>query len=338
MNDPALQPRPAGRMRFSVDGWDPGYGTALAVDAALPDSAVTVDVNVETPAATWAPVPSRPGMSPQRESVLFVDGVRRVEARVWVHDQPTTGTPASSTLAVAASFAAGAVCCCGTAHVVTSEVRRALISTAPGLTDVTTSAGVFGTVQAHASPSTNVPAALSNALQQQLAAVELTVAIAARDAAGHDAADIGLLVIDGPIRNRTHLPRAVGYIKSHRAEYLPPQLNAVVATLGAGDRTPVFLLGTSWDRYAWYLRLPCRPGAPWAGVVRLEAAAELPLRQVLDLAGVTQTALCRFASVEYKDSRAPQNLVPIAGLERTLRHRLGDSRLVWRSLASAAAR
>jgi hypothetical protein len=47
--------------------------------------------------------------------------------------------------------------------------------------------------------------------------------------------------------------------------------------------------------------------------------------------------LPRFASVPYKDPRAPQNLVPIAGLERRLRSLLGDARLLQRSLARAAA-
>jgi hypothetical protein len=31
-----------------------------------------------------------------------------------------------------------------------------------------------------------------------------------------------LLVIDGPLRNRTHLDRTLGYIKTHHASYLPP--------------------------------------------------------------------------------------------------------------------
>ena len=34
---------------------------------------------------------------------------------------------------------------------------------------------------------------------------------------------------------------------------------------------------------------------------------------------------------------AAQNLVPIGGLERELRHRLGDQQLLYRSLRAAAA-
>ena len=143
----------------------------------------------------------------------------------------------------------------------------------------------------------------------------------------------------GPLRNRTHLPRTMGLIKTHRAGYLAPELNQVVAALTAGQRTPVFLMGTTWERHAWYLRLPSNPdvpGAPWAGVVRCEAAADLSRAQLTALANLSQTVLCRYASVAYKDSRAPQNLVPIAGLEVTLRHRLGDTRILYRALREAA--
>ncbi len=54
------------------------------------------------------------------------------------------------------------------------------------------------------------------------------------------------------------------------------------------------------------------------------------------MANLSQATLPRYASVEYKDSRAPQNLYPIAGLERDLRRRLGDTRLLYRALRAAA--
>jgi hypothetical protein len=95
-------------------------------------------------------------------------------------------------------------------------------------------------------------------------------------------------------------------------------------------------MGTSWDRHSWYLRLPGPAGSPWAGVVRVECAADLPVAEVTRLAALSQRCLGRFASAPYKDSRAPQNLYPIAGLERELRRRLGDSRLLYRALREAA--
>ena len=91
-------------------------------------------------------------------------------------------------------------------------------------------------------------------------------------------------------------------------------------------------MGTSWDRHSWYLRLPVPAGAPWAGVVRIECSAALAIDEVTRLAGLSQRCLGRFASAAYKDSRAPQNLYPIGGLERELRRRLGDPPLLYRAL------
>ena len=55
------------------------------------------------------------------------------------------------------------------------------------------------------------------------------------------------------------------------------------------------------------------------------------------LAGLSQVTLVRYASAEYKDPRAPQNLYPIAGLERALRRRLGEPTVLYRALRRAAA-
>jgi hypothetical protein len=100
----------------------------------------------------------------------------------------------------------------------------------------------------------------------------------------------------------------------------------------------VFLLGTSWHRYTWYLRLPGGGAAPWAGVVRVECSADLAKAEAIALADLATLTLPRFASNPYKDPRAPQNLTPIAGLERKLRGMLGDQRLLLRGLTAATAR
>ena len=143
--------------------------------------------------------------------------------------------------------------------------------------------------------------------------------------------------MDGPLRGRTHLDRTIGYIKTHHTTYLPPEQAAVVGTLGPGQRTPAFTMGTSWRRNSWYLRLPGSSGAPWSGVVRLECSADLPVPEVVRLANLSTVLLPPLASSPHKDPRAPQNLVPIGGLERELRRRLGDQQLLYRSLRMAAA-
>ena len=147
-----------------------------------------------------------------------------------------------------------------------------------------------------------------------------------------------LLVLDGPLGARRALPGAVGYVKTHHVTYLPVELRAVVGRLAAGERTPVFAMGDRFPRHSWYLRLPGEVEHPWAGVVRCEATADLALAEVLALADRVTRLLPRFASRPHKEPRAPQNLYPIAGLERELRRRLGDPRLLQRSLREAARR
>ncbi|MHC8507147.1 hypothetical protein HF519_11815 [Pseudonocardia bannensis] len=315
-------------MRFAVDPWDPSYGSSLDAEN-LGESTARVVADVELPADRWRPVDPEPGVTPP-SATLFVDGVRRIDAQVWV-DEPDA---AAASPGLCASYAAGVVCCCDDgAHLAAVDVRRGLFTTAAHAVDVATTAGIYRASLAEARPDIAPAQALSLALQSRLADVEITTAVAARS--GLSTPD-DLLVVDGPLRGRQHLPRALGYIKSHRSEYLPARLSGLVATLGAGQRTPVFLLGSSWDRYTWYLRLPCAPGAPWAGIVRLECSATLTGEAAIAMAWLSQATLCRYASEGYKDARAPQNLYPIAGLERQLRRRLGDAGLLYRALRAAA--
>jgi hypothetical protein len=328
-------------MRFAVDSWDPSYGSSLETEDDLGRSTARVETDVEVRADRWRPVAPQP--RPARPSaILFVDGVRRIEARVWIDDLAEPGTQAATneaSPALCASYAAGVICCCAQgAHLLTIVPRRGLFTIAAHAVDVHTEAGTYPAHRTAADPELGLAVTLSAALQRRLAELEVLAAVQARaELPTHGLIDdTDLMVIDGPLRGRQHLPRAMGFIKSHLASYLPPELHAMVGTLAAGQRTPVFLMGTSWDRHAWYLRLPCPPSAPWAGVVRLECSADIPAAEAIALADLSQAVLPRFASTEYKDSRAPQNLYPIGGLERELRRRLGDPALLYRSLRKAA--
>lgn len=314
-------------MRFAVDPWDPSYGASL--DAELGQSGADVVADVERAPARWEPVDPDPAAAPP-EAVLFVDGVRRVDAQVWVDGSDGIASPA-----LCASYAAGVVCCCRErgAHLVASEVRRGLFSTAPDGADVVTAAGTYRLTATAPVGGADPMQVLSQSLQREMGGTEIVAAATAR--ADHGCPD-DLLVVDGPLPRGQHLSRAVGFVKTHKTTYLPPELGRIVAALGAGQRTPVFTLGSSWKRHTWYLRLPCLPGAPWAGVVRIECSADLAPAEATALAARSQVTLGRFASTEYKDSRAPQNLYPIAGLERALRRRLGEPNLLYRALRRAA--
>jgi hypothetical protein len=313
-----------GSVSFTVDPWDPGYGMAMRDETdggALQESSAELVLDLEQPAGQWRPVdPDLAAGLPG--NVLFLDGVRRIDASIWVHGQSPQPAPG-----IAASFAAGLVACDGAARVVDVAVERGLFTAAADATDIVTRHAHYPARLARAGSNGHDP--LSLALQQRLtdAEVQLAMAFRARNPAGDD-----LLVVDGPLRGRTHLDRTVGYVKTHHASYLPAAQAAVVAALAPGQRTPVFLMGTSWRRDSWYLRLPGSPGAPWSGVVRLECSADLPLARATALADLTARLLPPLASSPHKDPRAPQNLVPIGGLERELRHRLGDQQLLYRSL------
>jgi hypothetical protein len=305
--------------RLTVDPWDPAYGVSVEVDD-LEASAGTVVLDLEVPAADWAPIP--PGETAAAPVVVFVDGVRRVDAHVWIE-----GPDGSVDSGICASYAAGAIRCDGAARLVDAEVGRALISASGHVADLETPAGRF-CATASAGP---LPPQLSLALQQSMGHAEVQLADRACRAQSCD-----LAVIDGPLRGRAHLPRAVGFVKTHHVAYLPPEQHRLVARLGPGERTPLFSLGTSWTRYSWYLRLPGGAGSPWAGVVRCECAPEMPPASARSLAALSAAALPRYASAAYKDARAPQNLYPIGALERELRLRLGDPMLVYRALRRAA--
>ncbi len=249
---------------YTVDPWDPGYGVAFSEEldgGALEESSAELNLDLETPSAQWRPVDPDPAVV-LPGTVLFLDGVRRIDARVWVH-----GTRPQPVPGIAASFAAGLVSCDGAARICDVAVERGLFTAAREAAGIT-AGRVSYPARLAAGPAFDQ---LSLALQQRLTGAELQLAVTYR--AQNQAAD-DLLVIDGPLRGRTHLDRAVGYIKTHHASYLPPEQAAVVSALRPGQRTPAFTMGTSWRRTSWYLQLPRTSGVPWSGVVRLECSAD----------------------------------------------------------------
>jgi hypothetical protein len=157
---------------------------------------------------------------------------------------------------------------------------------------------------------------------------------------GRLAADLAargwVVIADGRLREDDPTS-VIGYIKSHQGPYLGPDLVGIVPSLAPGQRTPVFHIRQR-HHYSWYLCLARHPaGHPWAGIARCEVSASLPLARAVELADLTAQHLPRFASKPFWDTRSPQNLVPIATLERRLWHLLGDRQIVLRRIQAAAA-
>ncbi|HEY0535090.1 MAG TPA: hypothetical protein VGD29_26195 [Actinoplanes sp.] len=314
--------------RMFVDAWDPSYGSSFEGESDGPSSSSSaqVDTDVEVPAAEWAPIDVSTRVRAP-DVVFLVDGVRRNDAGLWTAEEDGT-----SYAGLAASYAAGVVRCDlarGAAELVGAHVGRGLFTASPSAGDVQAGSVRY---EVHRVSGTGEASKLPAAVQGPLTALEIEISSVAREG-GAD-----LLVVDGPLRNRRHLPRTIGYIKTQQKQYLPAALSAVVTSLEPGRRTPVFHLGTVWGGWSWYLRLPGGSGAPWSGIVRVECSPDLTPEEAIELAEISAATLPRFASSAYKDPRAPQNLVPIAGLERRLRGLLGDARVLHRALTFATAR
>jgi hypothetical protein len=315
-------------VRVYVDSWDPSYGSAVVTGEDGPADQTTgrVTLDDERSPADWQPIDPSPDVrSP--EVILLVDGVRRIDARVSFEE-------ADGTLhaGIAASYAAGVVRCDlrqGRAEVTAAKVERGIFTPSPSATDMAAGTMLY---PVHRVTATD-PSQLPPTVQKPLTRLETEMAIAAR---ASQAVEDDLLVLDGPLRQRIGMPRALGYIKTHHKLYLKPEQEAVIRRLQPGQRCPLFKLNGSWPTYTWYLKLPGPAGSPWAGVVRVETSADQPLNQVIRLAGLSAVTLPRFASVAYKDPRAPQNLTAIGGLETKLHHMLGDQRLLIRALTEAA--
>jgi hypothetical protein len=307
------------RARIAVDAWDPAMGAATTALDRMALSPGPVDTEVEVPETDWAP--RTPALPPATGPVRFVDGVRRIEGTLWV-----TPPGERTRQALAASIAAGTVCCDGPAATVEAcEVQRLLVGPAATVTTLASSAGDF---EARAVADDDADT-LRAGVQERLRRLERRLLDAA--------ADSDLLVVDGPLDGSVAVDHAVGYVKTHHVAYLEDTVADTVAALAPGQRTPLFLATSSWTRFSWYLRLPYGSGAhPWDGVVRCEASGDLPVADVVTLADRITSTLPRFASQPHKDRRAPQNLYPIGGLERQLTHRLGDAQHVLRALRTAA--
>ena len=305
------------------DAWNPGYGaTADIDDGPTRTSKVSVDATVEVPEDAWGPRDPGPAARTP-DVVMFVDGVLRNDARGWLVDAEGASHPV-----LAASFAAGVVRCDlreGRAEVIAAKVQRALLTPAPDTQPVGTEPARYAAHQVKGSEQRD----LDGGLRDLLSALEVAVSTETRASTVED----DLLVADGRLRGRQVLPRTIGYIKTHDASYLSATLNRVVTGLRDGQRTPVFALGSL---FSWYLRLPGQAGSPWAGIVRVECSGDLTVQAAIELADRSSVTLHRFASSPYKDPRAPQNLIPIAGLERKLRSLLGDPRLLHRTLTRVA--
>lgn len=313
-------------LRF--DPWEVDYGpeTALSPEDDAPE---LVDASVEVDPAAWRPI--LPGAVDVPRRLLFLDGIRRVEARVSARVGTRTGHGAFGAWAIGAVEVSD-----GAARFATTEVHR-LLALDSGLTredDVTVGPGL---VYRPVSTALTEPDAPLRKLQEQMRLGE--------EALGRELANEPetLVVADGPLTFGDPVRGgAVGFIKRLMKLYVDAPLVPVLASLPPGGRTPLFALrGTArFSRYSWFLRLaaPFAGETELSGLIRLEVADSIGLDAARHLADATASLLPRFAPSRGRDPRSPQNLLPVGALESHLRKLLGDPRLVRQRIRSYLAR
>ena len=306
-------------MRYAVDTWAPDYGTSR--EEQLREASRPVDIGVEVPADEWRPVSPDPTVSIP-DTITFVDGVRRIDARIWIGGAGSADKPG-----VCATVAAGAVRCSpGLASIEAVVVERALFTSAENAE--TLDLGATGRYDLRPLPVAT-DEALYLAVHNHMSKIE--------EELSDELDEPGPVVFDGPLGVRSGV-NAAGYIKSQHVQYLEDEAQqGVIARLEPGQRTPLFHIGGNLPNWSWYMRLPGPISHSMSGVVRVELPGLADISSAAIRADEFTAALPRFASEAHKDARSPQNLYPIAGLERELRRRLGDATLLDRALRRHAA-
>lgn len=320
------------RLRF--DPWTADYSGAYLAD---PDAEAEGPVNIdaEVPAEDWQP------LNAIREAafdhLIFIDGSRRMDARVQVESDTGTfrahgglGTTAVGAVAVLtgqrAEFLADL-----------RADRWCFVGAGERQEPITLRAADGHLGDLHYRPvsvaDTN-PDAILQALQDTMRAEEAK--LASRLLGQHGDA---LLVLDGPLPREPVADRMVGYVKTTSIQRLAAEQLEVASQLQAGQRTPIYIAGTGSTRhFEWILRL--RDPAPWfyslAGTVRLQVAARTGEDRLTDfvreVADWSCSVLPRFSSLAHQDPRAPQQLLPVRALEAELKRHMGDGLLLRRRI------
>jgi uncharacterized protein len=308
------------RTTLRLDPWPPEYDSAVQFADIESESAGTVNADVET--HDWQPIGVE--SAGDYEEICFVDGVRRIEARVIAdsHDKMIHG--------LFGSIGVGAVRVRATRASFTGiAVERFLILGEGLLQKEQIEVGEHTLVFEGLASAQNSPIALLGELQNLMRTREahLGKGLSSRNVC---------VFADGPLTYfASTRDEVVGIIKTIHIPYLAAKHFALVGRLLPGQRTPLFAIEDGkYDRYSWFLRISDgrKLDHVLAGVIRLEVRAALGLESARRMADFAAHELPRFVSSSARDPRAPQNLAPVGNLETELRHRLGDPLLLRRGI------
>jgi hypothetical protein len=263
----------------------------------------------------------------------IIDGVMRVDASAFASDED------KRFLALFGSYAAGAVILNRTVEVAEERVERLfVVGSSQSGPDVPVHAGNGNQaplVYRHISSPGAVSDVLRESLMTEMRQAEIDIA---RKLSGPER----LILADGNLTFLGDSSSVVGVIKTIQRMYLSPKDAMILERLNTGERTPLFHFSgssrrRSFEVFTCYLRLAApRPiEHPFAGLVRLEVKVGLGIQKAISLLDQAAVKVLALASRAPKDPRAPQNLIPVGGLERRLRHRLGDPQLIHRGIEKA---
>jgi hypothetical protein len=311
-------------MRLKVDTWDPEYGLSFEAIDVDPDDATLTARQVEC--ETWTPIV--PDAPPARLRIGFIDGVRRIDSRLFAED--TSGIAP----ALAGSWAVGVAWADRPPTIGPVRVGRELV-----VGGALSHAGLLIRIGAADLEyrATSVP---GNTPVDPIQGLQNAMRLAESSLAGDLFATVGpdLFVLDGPLTYFGLAGPVVGMIKRQNRPYLKPDQTPILGRLRLGERTPIFCIGEQrLERYSWYARIGTRRpiDGTMTGIVRLETSTATGIDFARQLADLTSAVLPGFATEWGRDPRAPQNLYPVAQLERELHHRLGDKALIKRAIESA---
>ena len=318
-----------GDLTVQLDPWQVDYGSELPLDdVEEPASNEAVVLDVEVAPEKWQPV--RPGEVMLPTQLIFVDGVRRLEARLLVRRQERLCHGAFG------SHAVGAVKVVDSAAVCEEPRVRRIIVTGSGESVGTPVLVRTDLVYQPMSTADTDPDAPLRALQENMRREEERLG---RDLASTDGA---LVITDGPLTfQEASRAGVLGYIKRIFRLYLPRERLNFLAQLNPGERTPLFALRSSrrFLRFSWFVRLatPELGDSELAGMARLEVSEAIGVEAARRLANASTVILPRFVPGRWRDPRSPQNLLPIGALETSLRRHMGDGRLIRRHIETLIA-
>ena len=317
-----------GRYRFSFDTW-----RILDVEEDyLEESEEIGDPDIEL--KDWEPVE---GSSEEGIDVVFVDGIRRTENLIYVEDEEGNFSEGAFV-----SIGAGAL------HMQYGKMNpasesfhnfhiRRYLFLKRGLQVGERSVSVEVGESRLEFFIEETDKELSPYVNEVMARLEWKVAEEA-----FKARRPRLMITDGTVHYSAKIKELpfVGYVKKHKRRYVPGDRTWIFRELKLGQRTPIVLIHSqptfegegvkSFDKFTWYIRISEDEGI--SGLARLEVPAGIGLKRTREIANLTAWLIPKFASTEFSDRRAPQNLLPIKHLENALRRRLGSQTLIRKAL------